>query len=262
MNKEDLSLLMKSTLALYGECLGEASKALISNWILLPAIIVLFIFMQVIQLLVSGLGIAGGFIIGLAGIAFMTLFYSWIEDIVRKSKLKVRYMGKFDTSLFFSLISFAFIFWIFMFALQGLAQGADAALILTFVLLITVIILNPIAEIIYIHRYDGVQSITHAARFTLDNWFEWLLPLIIILLPFLLLNPLLSLFLFSRTHPLLSGMVLVHGAGIFGFEVPYLAVIIGLILATWYTLFRGFLFLKLDSSSRRQRIYRAKQQEV
>jgi len=262
MDREDLTLLARSTRDIYLECIRDASKRLITNWILLPAVISLYILIVISQTLFSGFGFAGGFIVGLIGIAFMTLFYSWIEDIARRSRLKLRYMVQFDTALFFSLISFAFFFWIFSFGLQSFAQNADAAILVAIVFLLTALILNPIAETIYIHRFDGFQSILHAARFTLENWLEWLLPLTLLLLPWLLLAPLLTLFTFSQTHPLLSSLAIVRSASLLQVGIPYVAEILGLIVVIWYTIFRGFLFLKLDSSSRRQRLYRAKQQEV
>ena len=200
-------------------------------------------------------------IAGMIQIALLCYFYSWIAGTVQKERLGFRDLLEFDYGLFFNIISVAFIFFIVQFLLQTLTQGLDADFLLLCVQLGIVLVFNAIPEVIYLHRIEGGYALSEAARFTRDNWIEWYLPLLIVILPWLLGHPHSVLLSLSRSDPLLppfivmKGIMISYSGSVFAIGLP----IVALLVATWFMLFRGHLFQALASGSRRQRIYKSKQ---
>ena len=118
----------------------------------------------------------------------------------------------------------------------------------------------------YIHRYESIHALGHAAQFTRENWIEWFLPLLLLLSPLFLFAPsLLAIIFLNSSSEFLPSIILVQAApslaailGLSGEWIGLVFSIIGVVLAHWFMFFRGFLFKDLESGSRRRRMFDAK----
>ncbi len=264
MTQSNMSLLIKGTLNIYLEASTQATKTLFRNWILIPVTLLAYFLFSLIFLSVSGLGIAGGFLAGFFYVAFLSFYYMWLSASVNKERLRLKNLLEFDWSLFSNVMSVGFILWIASMFVRPFASTSETMWIYGCLSLAIFILLNPIPEIIYIRRYDRTYALTYSFNFIKENWIEWFLPLILVFLPLLLANPLGLLVSVAGVDGFSSGPDPLFPARlIFSKILTYLntslgslAVLIAVILTNWFMLFRGYLFLKLDGSTRRQRAYR------
>jgi hypothetical protein len=128
----------------------------------------------------------------------------------------------------------------------------DVAFVVTLILLV---ILNPIPEVIYLGRSDGLGMFQESLDFLRENWLEWFLPL--------LLLTILSLgFPLPFMSPLQVGQLgfpFMSAAGLLTGSIESLFWnVLGMLLLFALMVFRGLLFRALFGSSRRQRIFRSR----
>lgn len=263
MSSDSLQIVLTQTVLMYGDCLKKSARNLLKNWIIIPASVVAYIILILLAIPLAHLGMAGGFILGFIQIALLAFYYSWISETCRGSKVTTRDLLEFSYAMFFQVLSVAFIFFIVDFVLRSLLLGIEEGnWLLPCVNLGIVIVFNAIPEIIHQERLEGLLALQHAAVFTKENWIEWFLPLVVLLLPSIFLfSPEYVLLSLARAEPLLPVLTVIenirslsyfHGSG-------YLFALAGIVLGNWFMIFRGQLFIELRSGSRRQRIFKARQ---
>lgn len=259
---QDLSAILK----IYKESITAATQGLIKNWIILPGIIVAYVALLIILNLTSGLGMVGGFIAGLFYVAFLTYFYGWVAQIARKEKVSIDSLKEFDWSLFSALISIGFIFWILSMLMTPFGHATETSWILACYSLGVFICFNAIPEIVYIKRYESVAALKYSFNFIKENWIEWFMPFFILLAPAIITRPITFLTSLSGVNPFSSGgdpllpakFIFLQLTSILSASTGPLGILVALIGTTWFVIFRGYLFTKLDGSSRRQRTYRSR----
>lgn len=261
MNGPTVQTIITSTLLMYQRSAVQTSRALMKNWIIIPASVAAFYAFVISINLLGPLGFAGGFIIGLLKIGVLTLYYRWIIESADNQKMKIQDLVVFDSSLFFSIISVGFILFLVQYLVSSLTLNLELQWVIQLLTFGLVILFNPIPEVIMHHRMDGLAGLGHAYHFVLENWIEWFLPFIVLLIPALLANPGMPLVLLSTTDPLLPVLPLLTAAQYLGYSLgmpsPVLT-IFAIVLASWFMVFRLDLFRALDGSSRRQRAFRAR----
>jgi hypothetical protein len=227
---------------LYRDC---ARRALVSigksPWtLLLP--MVLFFAMGLASALVAPLGIAGGFIMGAVVAALGSCYLYFLDELVANAKVKLAEFGKSVGAYFWSVANVLFIYWIASYVLGAIlsgspqARGAGTALAWG-----AVVLLNAAPEVIYrSHTYGGLATIQRAVHFLQSNWLEWGVPNVLLLAALQVV----------RTDGL---GLLVSELGILGLVV-WSIVFGGLFHLVM--VFRGHLFVELDGSSHRQRMFR------
>ena len=159
--------------------------------------------------------------------------------------------------MFFNTLGVAFILFLVLIVVR-LFVAPTIPWMFSIVQLVFFLVFNPVPEVIYTHRFDGMHALSHAAGFVKDNWIEWFIPLLILMAPVIYLNAGSAVWILADTELLLPAMAIVKVWSIFGQVVGHALSIIGILIAIWFMLFRAYLFLSLDSSSRRQRIYKWK----
>lgn len=248
------------TLQSYNRSAQGATKILIKNWQIIPASICAFLVFTLTMIVLgqAQMGIVGGFVAGLVQIALLTVYYHWIRQCASGGALKREELIYFDYALFSAIINVGFIFFIAQFLLQTSLQTESARWILPVINLAICIIFNPVPEIIEEHRGDGLWSLREAYEFVLENWIEWFVPFVLILLPWIWLSPAGPLAALSATDPLLPGIILIREAQLFAGRSlgMVVGIILGVILANWFMIFRALLFRELSTGSRRKRAYR------
>lgn len=263
MSGPSIAEMAQATGQMYWLSAVEATKSLRRNWIIIPASFAASVIFFVAYSLLGGIGFAGGLFIGLLQIALISLYYSWISETINREKLKLKDIVVFDYSLFSTTISVAFILFIAQFIISSLINGLGVDWIMSILGLAILLLFNALPEVIYVHRYEGMYALGQAERFTRENWIEWYLPFVVLLAPLIAINPIQVLDMLSGIDALLPAMPLVHVAFLlfppYGTGALLLGLLVGVSFLNWFMLFRGVLFKELETGTRRQRIYRAKQ---
>lgn len=254
----DWGALISSTWQLYRKAAIEAwAKGLRSWWVgLLP-----FLYGPVFFLcatFTAPLGIIGGLITGFVLAMCVSSYLYFIEGVVNGNRMHLNELIESWRPHFGSVINILFLFFIIQYALAFLTPPGDAtAMILASLIeLILLIILNPIPEIIYQGRSDGLAMLQESVEFLRANGVEWFLPFIVLAVvsAFVLPLPLLEGPLqFGRlTFPTTVGGIPQ------GSLVGLLWSAVSAFLLFGIMIFRGLLFRALSGTTRRQRLFRSR----
>ncbi len=228
-------------LRLYAKSLIDGLAAIgKSPWtLLLPmGLLVAFYFAA---MLVSPLGIVGGFLLALGRTAGFSVYTYFLAAVVSRQKSSVAELKTALGAYFWTWLNLFFVLWIVDLLLGAtLAANPQRGTLTLALSFMELIVLNAAPEVIYQRRVaGGLETITRSFRFLQENWIEWFVP-----------NGLLLAGLWAFFTQ--GGLSLLAG-------VPF-GVVGALLLAG--ALFhvvmvaRGFLFEALDGSTHRQRMYR------
>ncbi|PZR09125.1 MAG: hypothetical protein DI536_23110 [Archangium gephyra] len=208
-----------------------------SAWTLLLPMGIVFAF-GLAATLVSPLGFAGGFVMAFVQAGLLSAYSYFLSMLVNGNKAGIDELKKSVGAYFFNWISFSFVLFMIDLGLdiatRNNPQGRPLMLV---VKLIELIALNAAPETIYLKGTgSGIDTITRSFRFLQENWIEWFVPnaLIIALLWFTVTNGWLAM--------IPGGMLTVS--------------VIGGALLHVVMVFRGFLYVALDGSTHRQRMYK------
>ncbi len=227
---------------LYRDCARRALTSIAkSPWtLLLP--MGLFFAMGLASALVAPLGMAGGFIMGavIAGLGSCYLYF--LGELVANAKVKLAEFGKSIGAYFWSVANVLFLYWIASIALGAVlsgspqARGAGTALAWG-----AVVLLNAAPEVIYrSHTYGGLATIQRAVHFLQSNWLEWGIPNLLLL----------AALQVARTDGISFLVSELGTAGLVVWSIVFGG------LFHLVMVFRGHLFVELDGSSHRQRMFR------
>jgi len=227
---------------LYFDCARRALASIAkSSWTLLLPMALIFGF-YFAALLASQLGVLGGFALGAAVAALGSCYLYFLGELVGNAKVQLAEFGKSVGAYFWSVANVLFVYWIASFLLKTIlsgspqARGADAALYWG-----AVVLLNAAPEVIYrTHSYGGLATIQRSVQFLQGNWLEWGVPNVLLLGALWLVQTDGLVFLVSTfgTAGVVVGSVLLGG------------------LLHLVMVFRGHLFVALDGTSHRQRMFR------
>ncbi len=248
---------MQAYLGVYFSSAKQASQNFLKNWLAIPGLILSFLIFTFLAKIVSPLGLAGGFIMGFVLVILISLYYLWLAEGYRGSRLKFQEMFQVDWSLFSAVMSVAFLLWILNMLLSSLLVGPNARLFIVIAHLLVLILLNPLPEVIYYLRYESMTAVQHSFEFVKNYWIEWFLPLVVIVAPALLYYQPVDLFfllgqseiLLPNTFVLQAWSVTLSGFGLSSLPAELLCLIIG----HWFMLFRLELFVKLESGALRRK---------
>jgi hypothetical protein len=285
--QNDLNILIKATLNLYLKCFFDSCRSLYRNWI--TGILWLLLYSILFPLLTIatlgnaygtgsyGIGMIGGVIITLIRTYLISLLYKWIiegknginnisfKKIPTRDDLKSLF--QIDQNIFWGVITIGFIFWIvsmivnpFIITLHSTSarSGLIAELLYTFMILIA---FNTLPETMMSRKYTGLQALSHSWSFLVENWLEWFLALIIVGSPvfiYLFLNDVSSIYLLE----VFAGDDILYPVGKLVSQFSQIVTnstifrsLIGSFFGIWLMYFRIHLFVSLDESSRRKRIF-------
>ncbi len=224
-------------LRLYGQCLTKALKGISKNaWtLLLP--IALAIAFSLIASQVGGFGYGGGIVLALLLDAVYSCYLYFTGEVVGHSRVTLAEFRKSIGVYFWSVMNLFFVLWLVNFALgMVLSQNQNRGVISFGVWLLTLIVLNASPEMIYLRgTRGGVETITRSVKFIQEHWIEWFIPNLVALGA--------AYLVFTRLLPYLP---------------PLAQLAIGLVGGALFhvvMVFRGHLFLALDGSSHRQRMF-------
>ena len=256
----DFDALVRATLAIYVDSLRQSFAALGRHvWIvgLVPAYTLV---LQLVTGLAMNLGFAGGFVVFLAVAACASSFLAVIGEATCHGRVRFDEISQTFGRFFGRIITVFFLFWIVK-LLLGMIVSTNPDLLWVTIAVNTgiFVVFNPIPELIYQGRNDGMALLEDAVQFTRDNLVEWLVPLALMLAPFFLIDPQIGFLVMARLG-VQNGLDLVIGvvAGwlpLSGIALTLTATALASVLIVWAMLFRGFLFKALHESGRRQRVF-------
>ncbi|MGH7963480.1 MAG: hypothetical protein ACRERD_16935 [Candidatus Binatia bacterium] len=253
----DWSALVAATLRLYQQAAQETWQKVQRNWWvgLLPLLYGLVFFL--VAGFTARLGLIGGLIAGLVLALCASSYLSFLAGVVNGSRMSPQDLLDSWRPYFGSVITILFFLTIVQYTLALLlppAPGTEAFRVLVNIVLL--VILNPVPEIIYQGRSEGLSVLQESVEFLRESGVEWFLPIIALAaLSFVFPVPILMM-------PLEVGRLTFPT---FGGEGLLLGSVAGLVWGTVSALllfalmvFRGLLFRALAGGTRRQRIFRAR----
>ena len=238
-------------LTLYWSTAKKASIQFKESLLLVPLSILLFIANLLLVALATPLGFLGGFIVGLGQLLLLTIYYNFLLQALEPHGLRFKKIDYLDFSLFFDLLSVAFILFIAKFLAQTMFAGIDQMQQASLFLQLGIVILfNCVPEVIYLSRQQGIEALMASLQFISKYWLEWFIPLALIAIPSILLYSKAVVLLLANSHELLPPLFIVQGWAGLGELYGILATIFALIVASWFMLFRAELFKALEAGRR------------
>jgi len=262
----DLPLLVRATLHMYRTAAVDASRALARNaWVvvMLPAFSVL---VGMFARVAGGLGMAGGLLVYFAVAAATSAFLSILEGAVGKERVQPAELAESFGRYLGSVVGLFFIFYVIQFLLTLItSQNPSMLWVALAVDALVFLLCNPLPELVYQGRREGLALVDDAVQFMRENSVEWLVPLAAMLAPFFLAGLPMGVVAMTEMGPssalgLLTNLVegvLPESGGVARWAAP----VVASALLCWAMMFRGFLFKALDRSGRRQRIFEARMRD-
>jgi len=266
-----MSDLLTVTVALYRKAIQKTWQSLLRGWITMVAVVGFVVILTVAAQMAGALGMAGGFLLGAVNALLVGATLSLIEQMVSFGR-SLTIQDVFDSfgHYFWDVIGVGFVLWLPLFALDMGIQANPYGQFLSYAaLLLLFLLLNPAPEVIYQVRHDSPLDVLKTSYdFVMENWIEWFLPIVLLLIP-ILLSPagMRTFFSLSSRAGRGAGLDLfqivalpftilgswLDYAGVPSFLSWYLGLFLTPPLAVAILLFRGHLFASLSGSSRRQR---------
>jgi hypothetical protein len=223
------------TCDLYRRAFTRGAALAVRNWPVLLSVFAYLAFLAVGAYVAMFLGIAGGFLLSLLTSACLGSFLYLVEMIVRTGRVSADDFRRSFGAYLWDVVGVSFAFWIFwQLVTPLLSQMPQGYVIVLCIELLIVVLFNALPELIYLGHYSLLQLFSRSYQFIGSNWIEWFPP---------------NLVLFAG----LLGIRMIPAESVAG----RLAQAAGGALFLYFAMVvRGLLFIELDGSTRRTRIFR------
>lgn len=265
MTGEELRSQFGATVRLYRDAAQDTLRGLRKTWFYSFAAIPLGFAGYFGAIVAVALGsFIGGFFLGLLTAYLMSAYLVFVRAGVERERLFLHEIVPRTNELFSSLLNILFVLFILFLGISFFGMGLradESSWIIVLVKLMILVALNPIPEICYLGQRGAGSAFGESLEFMKENGIEWLLPLVLGLVPVILANPLGLTILFGADGPIRG---LFHLFSLFYAVAAVSGVpsMIGTIIALFgfyaTLVFRGCLFKKLSGSTRRKRRYQYK----
>ena len=225
------------TLDMYRRSFSRGAVLAARNWLVLGSVFAYVAILNAGAHFAALLGIAGGFVMSLLWSACVGSFLYLVEMIVRTNRVSWEDFLRSFGAYLWDVVAVSFALWIFWQIMTPLlAQMPQGRVIVLCIELLILVLFNAVPELIYLGHYPLLQLLARSYQFIANNWIEWFPPnlLLTALLALLWLRPATSAGE-SIAQSALTALFL------------YFAMVV-----------RGLLFIELDGSTRRSRIFRHK----
>ena len=254
----DWGALVAATLRLYQQAGKETWQKIWRDWWvgLLPLLYGLVFFLT--APFVAPLGLIGGLMLGLVLALCTSSYLYFIAGVVNGSRMRPQDLGESWRPYFGSVITIMFFLSIVQYALAFLLPPvASAQAFRTLINLVLLIVLNPVPEIIYQGRTQGLDMLQESVEFLRDSGVEWFLPFVALAVFSIFFFPLpilmMPLQIGRLTFPTLGG-----GGLLLGSPASLLWDAVSAFILFALMVFRGLLFRALAGGTRRQRVFRSR----
>ena len=225
------------TLDIYRRAFARGAALAVRNWPVLGSVFAYSALLAVGGYLSLFLGLAGGFLLSLLTSACLGSFLYMVEMMVRTTRVSWDDFRRSFGAYLWDVVGVSFALWIFwQLAMPLLAQVPQGPVIVLCIELLIVVLFNAVPELIYLGHYSLLQLFSRSYQFIGSNWIEWFPPNLLLMGGFLAI-------LLVPANSMVARVIQAAGAALF----LYFAMIV-----------RGLLFIELDGSTRRSRIFRHK----
>jgi hypothetical protein len=225
------------TFDMYRRAFARGAVLSVRNWPVLGTVFAYAAVLGVGAYFAMFLGIAGGFVMSLLTAACLGSFLYLVEMIVRTNRVNWEDFRRSFGMYLWDVIAVNFALWIFwQVAMPLFRQMPQGRVVVLCVELLILVFFNAVPELIYLGHYSLLQLLSRSYEFIANNWIEWFPPNLVLLV-------------------VLAALWLPGAAGT-GQRVTQLA--ISALFLYFAMVVRGLLFIELDGSTRRSRIFRHK----
>jgi hypothetical protein len=249
--------LVRATLSTWWEAVRETIRTLGRTWWALATLFVSSLLLGVVGAVAGRLGIAGGFLYGMASALVAGAYLALLAvGVLHRRPVRLIDVKEAFGRHFWDVVSVLFVFWIASLVL-GLAHSDVILIVATFAAWVA---FNPVPEAVYQGGSRSLALLADAGRFVLDNWVEWYLPQIVLGVLLWLLAPHLPIQSHAALFGPFFGFVRVAEAfgtapGVLGGGLETLLLVGGVHVVM---VFRGELYRLLGRGGRRARAWRAR----
>jgi hypothetical protein len=221
-------------LRIYGKCMRDTFLVIARNpWTLFLPILVLLVRDWSLRLAPS-VGFLGGLLVTLVTAALFSCYLYFLRDLVRGGRVTFS-AAELRASLgayLWAVVNVFFVLWIASFALQlvvGASPNGTAVVLALWI--VASVAFNAVPEVIYLRgTHGGMETIAGSWDFLKQQWIPW----------------------FAANLPLLLFLGLVS---LSAQTLPFVGEIVAGALLHIVSVFRGYLFIALDGSSHRRRMF-------
>ncbi len=258
---KEVKVIFIITMRLYLETFREAAQGFVTNWFV-PLVHIGYLFLLGICVTIAqmfGGGLIGSLILGMVLCVFLASYFSTVLAGIENNRVNVKELWQDMGELFSPMISVLFALFIFKLVVGFGAGPSTPQWIHATIGLFLAVLLNPLPEVITYNQGTALYSFQVCFEFIKENFIEWFVPFLFFLLPLYFIYP--DSFLdvtiyFMTKNPLfiVESFLMAFGGSI-AFSSFGLVTLPVLFIMYFIFIFRGVLYKKLATSTRRKRKY-------
>lgn len=247
--------ILKDFLMINKQTFKKTVSSLKNNWIIIFSGIVYMILNTIMIILINTflrgiLGILSGLAIAIVTASLISNYLYLLYNVINYDSLKLQdFKDGFTYFLrkVYTIFFYGFILNILISLLSGVL-GSYADVLSLIVNISILILLNPLPETLYIKVLNPMDSIAYSIDFMKENWVNWFIPNVIMLI-----------LLYLLTGNLISGIFTTHISYIRSFRIiDIILYLIASAFLSFIMIYRGHLYKLLSTSTRRKRMYMSK----
>lgn len=237
------------------QTIKKTFHSLTKNWMIIFTGILYFIMNVVIYNIIFNIfrgafSIIAGIIAAVMIAAMISHYLYLLSNIIDYDRLILHDFKDGFGFFFRKVYRVTFIAWIgsyFVSALGGML-GPSSYVLDSIINILILILLNALPEIIYLESLDSMDSIMYSLDFIKNNWYNWLIPNVILYFGLYLItgNIITDLFTTNISFGIIFG------------RFNIIRYFVGQILFSFMMIYRGHLFKLLNKSNRRKRLFMSK----
>lgn len=247
--------IIKDFLNVHKQTLKKTLISLKDNWVIIftgivYVLLTTVIFTTIFTLFTGILSIIAGIISAVVSAALISNYLYLLYNVINYGKIKFQDFKDGFTYFLRKVYGVFFFAWIGSYLISMLAGmlGPNIYILNIIISASILFLLNALPETIYLKSLDPMDSIVYSLEFMKENWFNWLIP-----------NILLSLALYMVTGSFITNLFATNiSYRLFFGGTNIVIYLIGQLLFSFMMIYRGHLFKILSTSTRRKRMFMSK----
>ncbi len=247
--------ILKDSINVNKKVLDRTLKSLKKSWMIIFTGIVYMIINLVMYTLIATFfrgifSILAGIVAAIFSAAMISNYLYLLFNVINYDKIVFQDFKDGFGYFLRKIYSVFFFAWIgsYLISMLGGILGLSLGMLNSIISLSILVLLNALPETIYLKSYDGLDSIMYSLEFMKDNWYNWLIPNIIMyfILYVITGNIITDLFATSISYNLIFS------------PLDFGRYLIGQIIFSFIMIYRGHLYKILSTSNRRKRLFMRK----
>lgn len=225
------------TIDIYRRVFARGAGLAVRNWPVLGSVFAYSAFLAAGGYAAAFLGLVGGLLMSLLTAACAGSFLYLVETMVRTGRVTWEDFRRSFGAYLWDVVGVFFVLWIFwQLVMPLLAQVPQGHVIVLCIQLVILVLFNAVPELIYLGHYTLIQLFSRSYEFIGSNWIEWFPPNLL----------------------LMVGFAAIWVMPVDGLPARLVQSAVAALFLYFMMVVRGLLFIELDGSTRRSRIFRHK----